>query len=64
VCGFLQDIIETKDAFLLHADAPGFSPADISVEMAEGMLTISGKRQEEKTDEQDGKVRSCTCGAY
>jgi HSP20 family protein len=56
----LQDIIETKDAFLVAADAPGFTPADISVEMNEGMLTISGKRKEEKVDEQEGKVRRST----
>lgn len=56
----LQDIIETKDAFELHCDAPGFSPADISVEMAEGMLTISGKRKEVKQEEREGKVRGLT----
>ncbi|KAF6255666.1 HSP20-like chaperone [Scenedesmus sp. NREL 46B-D3] len=51
-----MDIVETKDAYLLHADAPGFCPADINVEMADGMLTISGKRREEKADEKEGKV--------
>uniref|UniRef100_A0A383W5E9 SHSP domain-containing protein n=1 Tax=Tetradesmus obliquus TaxID=3088 RepID=A0A383W5E9_TETOB len=54
--GHPMDIIETKDAFELHCDAPGFSPADISVEMSEGMLTISGKRKEEKQEEREGKV--------
>jgi len=39
------------------ADAPGFSPDDIAVEMNEGTLTISGNRKEEKTEERDGKVR-------
>eukprot|EP00882_Tetradesmus_deserticola_P000315 GHRQ01000349.1.p2 GENE.GHRQ01000349.1~~GHRQ01000349.1.p2 ORF type:complete len:161 (+),score=71.90 GHRQ01000349.1:179-661(+) len=51
-----MDIVETKDAYLLHADAPGFSPSDINVEMADGMLTISGKKTEEKADESEGKV--------
>lgn len=54
-----QDIVESKDAFMLHADAPGFSPSDINIEMNEGVLTISGKRKEEKIDEKDGKVRCC-----
>lgn len=49
--------METKDSFQLHADAPGFSPEDINVEMNEGVLTVSGKRKEEKVDEKDGKVR-------
>jgi HSP20 family protein len=54
--GHPMDIVETKDAFQLHADAPGFSPEDISVEMNEGVLTVSGKRKEEKVDEKEGKV--------
>jgi hypothetical protein len=52
----LQDIVEGKDSFTIHADAPGFTPEDISVEMNEGTLTISGKRQDEKTEEHEGKV--------
>eukprot|EP00878_Enallax_costatus_P001164 GHUV01001305.1.p1 GENE.GHUV01001305.1~~GHUV01001305.1.p1 ORF type:complete len:164 (+),score=32.59 GHUV01001305.1:211-702(+) len=54
--GHPMDIVETKDKFMLQADAPGFSPDDISVEMNEGVLTVSGKRQEEKVDEKEGKV--------
>ncbi|WIA15833.1 hypothetical protein OEZ85_012588 [Tetradesmus obliquus] len=51
-----MDIVETPAAFELHCDAPGFSPDDISVEMNEGVMTISGKRKEEKREEKDGKV--------
>lgn len=51
-----QDIVEGKDSYILQADAPGFTPADINVEMNEGVLTVSGKRKEEKFDEKDGKV--------
>jgi hypothetical protein len=53
----LQDIVETPAAFELHCDAPGFSPDDVAVEMNEGVITISGKRKEEKREEKDGKVR-------
>eukprot|EP00879_Flechtneria_rotunda_P012913 GHRR01013486.1.p4 GENE.GHRR01013486.1~~GHRR01013486.1.p4 ORF type:complete len:110 (+),score=39.93 GHRR01013486.1:548-877(+) len=52
----MQDIVETKDAFELHADAPGFTPQDIDVKMQDGVLTISGKRTEEKHEEQGEKV--------
>jgi hypothetical protein len=52
----LQDIVETPTAFELHCDAPGFSPDDVSVEMNEGVITISGKRKEEKQEEHEGKV--------
>jgi len=54
--GHPMDIVETKDSYMLQADAPGFSPADINVEMNEGVLTVSGKRKEEKVDEKEGKV--------
>lgn len=53
----VQDIIEGKEAFTIRADAPGFTPEDIAVEMNEGNLTISGKRKEERVEEKDGKVR-------
>lgn len=58
----MQDIVETPAAFELHCDAPGFSPDDISVEMNEGVMTISGKRKEEKREEKDGKVRQAVAG--
>ena len=48
--------MESNNAFTIHADAPGFTPDDISVEMNEGTLTISGKRKEEKQEEREGKV--------
>jgi len=54
--GHPMDIIEGKDSFTIRADAPGFSPDDIAVEMHEGSLTISGNKKEEKTEEKDGKV--------
>lgn len=57
-CHCLQDIVESKDAFSITADAPGFTPDDIHVEMNNGTLTIRGKRQEEKVDEKEGKVSS------
>lgn len=53
--------METKDTFAITADAPGFTPDDIQVEMNDGTLTIRGKRQEEKVDEKEGKVRQQQC---
>ncbi|KAF8062724.1 Heat shock 22 kDa protein [Scenedesmus sp. PABB004] len=54
--GHPMDIIETKDAFELHTDAPGFTPDDISVQMHEGVLTISGNRKEERVEKDGDKV--------
>lgn len=45
------DIIEEKDRFLLHADVPGVSPADVDVSMDAGVLTVSGSRNVESHDD-------------
>jgi HSP20 family protein len=50
------DVVETKDAFKVVTDAPGFNPEDIKVELHEGRLTVSGERKVEKeTPGADGK---------
>eukprot|EP00878_Enallax_costatus_P013946 GHUV01014583.1.p1 GENE.GHUV01014583.1~~GHUV01014583.1.p1 ORF type:complete len:170 (+),score=44.77 GHUV01014583.1:115-624(+) len=51
-----MDIVETPAAFELHCDAPGFTPEDVNIEMIEGVITVSGKRKDEKKEEKDGKV--------
>jgi HSP20 family protein len=42
------DVVETKEAFKVVTDAPGFSPEDIKVELHEGRLTVTGERKVEK----------------
>ena len=39
------DILEHDDRYELMTDAPGFGASDISVELKDGVLTISGKRE-------------------
>ena len=39
------DILEHDDRYELVTDAPGFGASDISVELKDGVLTISGKRE-------------------
>lgn len=51
------DIIEEKDRFLLRADVPGVKPEDIDVNMENGVLTVSGSRQDETTEETQGMRR-------
>jgi HSP20 family protein len=34
------DIVETKDAYKLQADAPGMGPQDIKVELHENVLQV------------------------
>jgi len=50
------DIIEDKGRFLLRADVPGVSPADVDVSMDAGVLTVSGNRNSEERGE-DTDVR-------
>ncbi len=47
------DIKETDDHFMIVADIPGVAPEDIEVQMENGVLTIKGERETEKTEEKD-----------
>lgn len=38
------DIVERSDAFQLSVDLPGVDPADVSIEIKAGVLTLSGNR--------------------
>ncbi|KXZ47808.1 hypothetical protein GPECTOR_32g420 [Gonium pectorale] len=40
-----MDILETPQAFELYADTPGLAPEDITVELQEGILIVSGERK-------------------
>jgi HSP20 family protein len=51
------DVIEEKDRFVLRADVPGVSPDDIEISMEGGVLSIAGRREQEKTEEADGVRR-------
>jgi HSP20 family protein len=51
------DIKEEDKRFLIQADIPGVDPEDIEVQMENGVLTISGKRQAEHEDEKEGYKR-------
>jgi HSP20 family protein len=47
------ELKETKDAYVLEADLPGVRESDIEVSVVGNRLTISGKREEEKREEDD-----------
>jgi HSP20 family protein len=44
------DIVEEKDAYKITADMPGLDKKDITVEIRNGVLAISGEKKEEKTE--------------
>lgn len=50
----IADILETKDAYIVRAELPGFEEKDINVEIENNVLTLKGERKfEAKTEEKD-----------
>jgi HSP20 family protein len=48
------DVKEEQDRYVLHADLPGVEAKDIDVTVENGVLTLKGKREHEKTEERNG----------
>ncbi len=44
----LTDIIEDEDNFVLRLDLPGVNKDDVKISYADGQLSISGERKQEK----------------
>ena len=51
------DIVEEKDRYVLRADVPGVKADDIEVNMENGILSVSGERHQESTEEAQGMRR-------
>jgi HSP20 family protein len=52
-----MDLIETKDHYVLRADLPGLSDEEVSVQLQDNVLTISGERKAEHETQQEGYYR-------
>ncbi len=52
------DILETEGGFRLVTDLPGLDKDDISVEVKDGVLSISGERKTQALSEKDTCLRS------
>ena len=52
-----MDLWETEDRFVLKADLPGVDESDVSIEVQDGTLTISGERRSEERGEVGGWYR-------
>jgi len=48
-CDAPVDIHETDDGYTLSFDLPGMDRKDVSVEVKDGVITVSGERKEEET---------------
>jgi HSP20 family protein len=47
------EVKETKDSFVFKADLPGIRADDLDVKLTQNRLTVSGKREAEKTEKGD-----------
>src|SRR3954463_13597802 len=52
-----MDLTEAEDHFLLKADLPGLGEDDVSIEIQDNTLTISGERSEEHEQRERGWYR-------
>jgi HSP20 family protein len=44
------DVKETKDGYLFRADLPGVKDSDLEISVTDNVLTVSGKRAEDRTE--------------
>jgi HSP20 family protein len=51
------DLVEAENLFVLKADLPGLSEADVNIEVQDGTLTISGERKAEHEQREKGWYR-------
>lgn len=51
------DLVETDDDFRLRLDVPGLTKEDISINLQNRTLTVSGERTSERTEEGEEFVR-------
>jgi HSP20 family protein len=52
-----MDLVEAEDHFVLKADLPGLAEGDVSIEVQDGTLTISGERKAEHEARERGWYR-------
>ena len=52
-----MDLVEAEDHFILRADLPGLAEGDVSIEVQDGTLKISGERKTEVEGRERGFYR-------
>jgi HSP20 family protein len=52
-----MDLVETADRYILRADLPGISDEDVSVQLEDNVLTVSGERKPASEHETEGYYR-------
>ena len=52
-----MDLVETAEHFVLRADLPGLAEGDVSIELEDRVLTVSGERKAEHEEKKEGFYR-------
>lgn len=52
-----MDLVETDTDFVLRADLPGLTEKDVTIELQDSVLTISGERRSEHEERKEGYFR-------
>jgi HSP20 family protein len=52
-----MDLIESGDHYVLRADLPGLSDDDVNIQLQDNVLTISGERNAQHDDHEEGYYR-------
>ena len=52
-----MDLVETDDHFVLRADLPGMEQSDVTIELEDNVLTVSGERKAEHQEKHEGFYR-------
>src|SRR4051812_16901944 len=52
-----MDLVEAEDHFVLKADLPGLGDDDVTIEVQDGTLTLSGERKSEHETREKGWYR-------
>ncbi|MGI8920901.1 MAG: Hsp20/alpha crystallin family protein [Solirubrobacteraceae bacterium] len=52
-----MDLVEEGDTYVLRADLPGLDEEDVSIELEDRVLTLSGERKLEHEDHREGYAR-------
>ena len=55
------DVLEKDNRLITRVDLPGVKQEDVSVEVADGQLTISGERKSETEKKNNGNVYRAEC---
>jgi HSP20 family protein len=48
-------VIRRDDTLVVRADLPGFTPDEVKIEVEDGLLTVSGEHQEDRSESEGGR---------